>query len=210
MAMTDMPWGLKPLFMAEARKTALIFPITNNYGTALFVNDPVVAVTGGTIERNAVSGACLGSILGIYKSTGRTSLRIESLVPQNYMSASPGASDTWFALVSCDPSNLYTIQEDGVTSSLVLINCFGMVDFIFTHTGNTITGISKAEIDSNTIDATATRPIQLVRPYLEWYDVDAESYNTVDATSTAGRNAKWIVRVANHQFNNASLSVGFA
>jgi len=210
MALTDMPFGLKPLFMTEARKTALLFPITNNYGTALYINDPALAVTAGTIEKGAVSGAYLGSILGLYKAIGKTSLRLESLLPMQYMPASPGASDTWFALVACDPGVFYVAQEDGDTSSLVVTNNFGMVDMIFTHGGNTITGISKGEIDSNTIDNTATRPIQLVRPWLEHFDIDAGEYDAVSAAGAAGNRCRWICRIANHQFNNASLSVGFA
>ncbi len=210
MAMTDMPWGLKPLFEAEARKTAMLFPITNNYGTALYINDPALAVTAGTVEKAAVSGATMGCILGLYKQDLPLSLRIERLVPQLYMAATPGATQTWFALVAVDPNMYFVMQEDGDTSSLQIAGNFGLVDFIYTHGGNTITGISKAEIDSNTIDATATRPLQLIKPWYEGFDVDAGIYNVPSPAGAAGHFGKWIVRIANHQFNNTSLSIGFA
>lgn len=210
MAMTDMRWGLRPLFETEARKSALLFPITNNYGTALYVQDPALAVTAGTIERGSTSGAFLGSILGIYKKIGSTVLRPDKLIPQVYMGASPGASDTWFALVAVDPSLFYTMQEDGDTSSLIITDNFGSCDVIFTHAGNTTTGISGCELDGSSADNTATRPMQLVRPWYEYFDIDAGIYNDCSATGAASWYGKWICRIGNHQFNNMSLSVPFA
>ena len=137
MAMTDMPWGLMPLFMTEARKTALIFPITNNYGTALYVQDPALAVTAGTIERGSTSGAYMGVVLGIYQQQLPKTYRPERLVPVNYLSATIGTTYEYFALVAVDPDLYFTAQEDGVTSSLTLANNFGACDMIFTHGGNT-------------------------------------------------------------------------
>jgi len=210
MALADLPFGLRPLFGAQARECALIFPITNNYGTALYINDPVLAVTAGTIEKAGVSAGCMGSILGLYKQDLPLSLKVERLVPQLYMSATPGTANTWFALVAINPDLLFIMQEDGDTSSLILADTFALVDMIYTHGGSTVTGISKAEIDSNTMDATATRPLQLLKPYMEYYDLDSGAYGMVTSSATAGRRARWVVRIANHQFNNTSLSVGLA
>ena len=205
---TDMPWGLRPLYEADARKTAMLFPITNNYGTVLYVNDPALAVAAGTIERGSTTGQILGPILGLYKQDVPLSLRVERLVPQLYMAATPGAANTWFALVAVDPSLFFVMQEDSDTSSLAWADNFDMVDLIYTHGGSTITGISKAEIDSNTVDSTATRPLQLVRPWVEYYDIDAKAYNAVTAaTTTAGQFGKWIVRIACHQFRNTTASI---
>ena len=206
MAMTDAPWGLKPLFMTEARKTAMLFPITNNYGTAIYVQDPALAVTAGTIERGSTTGAYLGVVLGIYQQQLPKSYRPERLVPVLYLSASVGTTYEYFALVTMDPTLYFTAQEDGDTSSLQLSDNWGAIDMIWTQGGNTTT----AELDSNTADNTATRPLQLIRPWYEYYDIDAGVYNDPSSDGTAGWYGKWIVRIANQQLSTMTASVPFA
>lgn len=210
MALTDMPFGMKPLFMTEARKSAILFPITNNYGTALYTNDPALAVTAGTVERASTSGQLMGSILGLYKKVGSTVLSPFNLVPQLYMSATPGASDTWFALVAIDPTLIFAMQEDGDTASLIITDNFGAIDLIYTHGGSTTTGISKCELDSNTADATATRPMILLRPWYEHFDIDAGVYDTPSAAGAAGNRCRWLCRIANHQLSQLAVSTAFA
>ena len=118
MAMTNIPWGMQPLFFTDAQKKAMMFPITNNYGTALYVQDPALAVPAGTIEHGATTGAWLGVILGLYKQELPQSNRPERLTPVLYMAATPGATYNYFALVAIDPFVFYTAQEDGAASSL--------------------------------------------------------------------------------------------
>ena len=211
MSNTNTPWGFKPLFMTEARKTCLILPITNNYGTALYVYDPVIAVTAGTIERGGTTGTWCGIILGLYKKLGPTSTyRPEHLEPVQYMGATPGATYDYAALVAVDPNIFLTAQEDGVTSSLQITDNFGNCDVTFGAGGNTTTGISGALIDSNTIDATATRPIKLILPWTNYYDPIANAYNAVSTTGTAGNYCKWICKINYHQFGQGSLALGLA
>jgi hypothetical protein len=208
MANTDTPWGLKPLFMTEARKTAMLLPITNNYGTDLFVNDPVMGVTAGTLERSTETGALLtiGSILGIYRQGTPKSIAIERLLPVQYYAATPGTTYNYFALVTTDPNMFFTMQEDGVTTPLSAAMCFSNCDFIFTHGGNTTTGISGAEIDSNTMATTATCAVRIIRPWLEYYDAAGKSFNAITATAGASW-CKWIVRINNYQFGDNTLGL---
>jgi hypothetical protein len=201
-------WGLRPLYMSEARKTALLFPITNNYGTLLHVHDPALGVTAGTVERGATTGPFLGSILELFRTDGASKLAAANLVPVQYMAASPGASYTYFALVACDPHMYFSMQEDGVTSSLAITDNFGACDVSWPTVGNTTTGISSCQIDSNTISNTATLAVQLLKPYTDWYDIDAGQYNI--AVATAANYGKWIVRIFNHQLGGGSLAVAFA
>lgn len=212
MANTNYPyWGIQPLFMADARKTALILPITNNYGTALAITDPVLAVTAGRIERASTTGACLGVALEYFRKPAAAAFHLSGLIPVQYVTASYSSSYDHYALVAVDPSLFFTMQEDGVTSSLTQALNWAACDFAFTTSVNTTTGMSGVQIDSNTADNTATRPLQLVSPYANWYDVDAGAYNAVTAsTSTAGQYGKWIVRIFNHQMGPGSLAVAFA
>ena len=209
MAMTNMPWGLKPLFETEARKTALMYPITNNYGTAMYVNDPALAVTAGTIEHGSTTGQFLGSILGIYRQDLPQSNRPDRLVAVNYMAATPGATYNYFALVAVDPMLFFVAQEDGAVSSLTFANNFGAIDWVV-GTGNTTTGISGGMLDSSTIDATTTRPLQLVYPWYNYFDIDAGVYNSPSAAGAAGWYGKWICRIFNHQFGPGGVATAFA
>lgn len=207
MANTDTPWGLKPLFMAEARKTAIYLPITINYGTSLFINDPVTGVTAGTIERAPETGAILtlGTILGIYQQQTPYSLSMERMVAVQYYPAST-ATKQYFALVAIDPDIIYVMQEDGEATPLSAAMCFSNCDFIFTHAGNTTTGISGCEIDSNTMAVTATLAVRIIRPWLEYYDLGGQSYNAVTATAGASW-CKWVVKVNNYQFDANTLGL---
>lgn len=208
MSNTDTPWGLKPLFMTEAQKTALILPITNNYNTALYINDPVTGVTAGTLERAATTGAylTLGTILGLYRQETPTSLSMERLLPVQYMGASPGATYNYFALITVDPNLFFTMQEDGDTTPLAAADGFANADFVFTHAGNTTTGISGCEIDSNTKANTATLALRLVRPWYEYYDLVGNAHNAIVATAGASW-CKWVVRINNYQFGANTLAL---
>ncbi len=207
MANTDTPWGVQPLFMTEARKTAMLLPITINYGTSLFIHDPVTGVTAGTIERAPETGAILtlGVILGIYQQQTPYSLAIERLLPVQYYPAST-ATKQYFALVACDPSLFFVMQEDGVTTPLSAAMRFSNCDFIFTHAGNSTTGISGCEIDSNTMAVTATLAVRIIRPWLEYYDLGGQSYNAITATAGASW-CKWVVKINNHQLGDNTLGL---
>jgi hypothetical protein len=208
MANTDTPWGLKPLFMAEAQATALLMPITNNYGTALYINDPVMQVTAGTIERSTETGALLtiGSILGIYRQGTPKSLAMERLLPVQYLPATVGATYNYFALITTNPNLFFTMQEDGVTTPLSAAMAASNCDFIYTHAGNDTTGISGAEINSDTMAVTATLALRIIRPWLEYYDLGGNSYNAVTATAGASW-CKWIVRINNYQYGDNTLGL---
>ena len=210
MANTDIPnWGIQPLFMSEARKTALLLPITNNYGTALFHTDPVVAVTAGTIERGPTNSAWLGVILELFKRTGTGLYSATGLVPVQYMAASPGASDTYFALVAVDPMIFYSMQEDGDGSSLQITDMWGACDIVF-GSGNTTTGLSGAEIDSSSADNTATRPIMVVAPFANYFDIDAGAYNAISTDGAAGNYCKFIVKQFNGQMGPGAVTAALA
>ena len=211
MANTNLKYGgLQPFFMAEARKTAMLFPLTNNYGTDVFQGDPSLAVTAGRVERGSTTGALLGVVLGIYKQATPKSLRTERLTPVQYFAATPGTTYEYFILTTMDPTIFYLIQEDGLVSSLTEANWWGACDISYGAGGNTTTGMSGALIDSSTIDATATRPLQLIKPAVNNYDIDAGAYNAVSAAGAAANYGKWIVRIFNSQLGSGSLAVAFA
>jgi hypothetical protein len=204
-------WGVKPLYMAEARKTALIFPITANYGTAVGIYDPMAAVTAGSLERAAVTGAWLGTVLELFKIPLTTTRLFDTskLTPVQYVPASD-ALNTYVALVTTDHHIFYSMQEDGLTTSLTLANIFSAVNFVFPTACDTTTGISACMIDSDSMAATITFPLQVVAPYSNYYDVDVWQYTAITAaTATALQYGKFIVRNAHSQFSNMTVSLPF-
>jgi hypothetical protein len=202
--------GVQPLYMAEARKTAMLFPLTNNYGTDVFQLDPALAVTAGRIERGSTSGPWLGVVLGLYKQQTPKTLRAERLTPVQYFAATPGATYEYFALVTMDPTLYYIMQEDGLVSSLLITDNWGACDVTFGAGGNTTTGMSGCLIDSSTADATATRAVQLIFPAVNFLDAGTGTYMAVSADAAAANYAKWIVRIFNSQLGSGSLALALA
>jgi hypothetical protein len=204
-------WGVKPLYMTEARKTALILPITANYATAVGMNDPMLAVTAGGVERAATTGAWLGTVLELFKQPLTTTRLFDhrALTTVQYVPASD-ALNSYFALVTTDPTIFFSMQEDGLVSSLTLANNFCAVNFVYPTACDTVTGQSACMIDSDSMAATITFPLQVVAPYSNYYDVDVWQYTAITAaTATALQYGKFIVRNAHSQFSNMTVSLPF-
>jgi hypothetical protein len=211
MANTNFKYGgLQPLYMEEAHRTAMLFPLTNNYTTDVFIGDPALAVTAGRVERASTTGSMLGVVLGIYKQQTPKSLRAERLTPVQYFAATPGATNEWFVLVTMNPNTFYICQEDGITSSLTEANNWGAVDVTYGAGGNTTTGMSGCLLDSNTISNTATLMFQLIWPAVNHYDIGAGAYIAVSAAGAALNYAKWIVKPFNCQLTGGVVGVAFA
>ena len=211
MANTNLKYGgMQPLFMAEARKTAMLFPLTNNYGTDVFIGDPSLAVTAGRVERGSTTGAILGAVLGVYKQQTPKTLRTERLTPVQYFAATPGTTYEYFVLTTMDPTLFFLMQEDGLVASLIETDNWGAIDISYGAGGNTTTGMSGALLDSNTPDDTATRPLQLIKPAVDFLDPGTGTYMAVSADAAAANYAKWIVRIFNSQLGSGSLAVAFA
>ena len=85
---------------------------------------------------------------------------------------------------------LFTIQEDSDASTLTAADAGLNINFVV-GSGDTITGISAMELDSNTASSTATLPLRLRR-------VD----NRID--NALGDNAKWIVNINSNQDDHGS------
>lgn len=199
MANSDTPWGLAPIHFDEAADCHY-YPITSNYGTALYVNDPVVRVTAGTIERGAAGGALLGSIVALFVQSPANQYFPDNLTPVQYMAASAGAGTQYWALVCDNPNVYFAIQEDGDTTDLAQADIGNNVDIIFTHAGNTTTGISGCEIDSNTKSVNADVQLKLM-----WLFDHIEPASGV--RTAFGDYCKWVVRINEHQLGPNSVGI---
>lgn len=201
---TNAPRGFEPLELGFKYR-AHLYRITNNYGTALYLNDPVAFVTAGTIERATAgsSGVILGSIVGIFKQDGPTSHRPENLIPiaaangMPYLAASVGATYDYWALVADEVDQVFLVQEDSDTTPLQIADNAGNCDHV-AGTGSTVTGLSGAMLDSSSAADTATLQWALMGPAPIW-DMIAGQWNTIYDGATASLYTKWIVRCNMHQ-----------
>lgn len=166
---------------------------TNRYyvvagdATAIFVGD-LVKLDGGSdgkgvrsVTQSAAAGASVGVVVGVEPTAG-------SLDTPQYRAASTAK----YVYVVDDPNALFVVQEDGnIGTAAVGLNCDVTI-----AAGSTITGNSGMELDSSETNTTATLQLKIIEA------VQAENNDSTAA------NAKWIVKINNHQLNSGTGSAG--
>lgn len=163
MANTDSPFGLKPVRHrngAPYNGAATPYYIPASYGTALFVGDPVIKTGTSNTAEVTVPGAGkfnIGTMPEINKATAGDGNRISGVIvgfaalPTDLSKAHNAASTERVALVADDPDLVFEVQADGaVPAASMGLNA----NLIFTHAGDTTTGLSGVELDT-TSDAPA-------------------------------------------------------
>src|SRR5574343_192009 len=198
MANSDRPCGLMPY---QTILRTQYYKITNNYGTDLFINDPVVRVAGGTIER-ATAGATnqiLGSIVGIYKQLGPKTDRADNLTPVQYFSATPGTTYDYWALVADHPDQVFMAQVDN-DDAFVSADRFTNSLIIFTHGGNVYSGISGMEIAGGSEATDITYQLTMIEP-VQIIDPGSYTWNTY------GDYCKWLCTIQLHQLRTGRAGV---
>lgn len=162
-------------------------------GGNIFVGDLVKLA--GTADANGVRGvaaaaasdACVGVVVGIVPS-------MTNLDTPQYRAASTAR----YVLVADDPAIIFEAQEDGDTDPLELVDAGLNVNFIVAA-GNTTTGASGMQIDSNTEAASATLPLKLIAPA-------QRPDNELVAAGQA--NTRWLVKINNHQLAASTGTAG--
>lgn len=184
MANIDGARGLQPLTSPNGTIKATLYPITVAYGTSLFRGDPVLMTTAGTVEI-ATTTIMLGAAIGFYDLT---------LAPLNYYVASTATQ--CYALVADDPMQEFVIQEDSDGGSLAITDLYGN-GVVASGTGSSVTGESRYELDSSSVDDTAANTLKVLR----LHRVENNAYGT---------NAKYVVQPNNHQKNVGIVAAGLA
>jgi len=184
MANVDGARGLQPITSPYGTIRANLYPITKAYGTSLFRGDPILQVTAGTVEI-ASTGTCLGAAIGFFD---------ENYAPINYYVASTATQA--YVLVADDPNQEFWAQEDSDGGSLAVGQLFGNLDLV-AGTGSSVTGESRYELDSSTLNTTATLGFKVIRLH-------------VVQGNAVGTNAKWVVQMNYSQRATGSLAVGLS
>lgn len=184
MANVDAARGLQPLTSPNGTIQAQLYPITLAYGTSLFRGDPVLMTTAGTVEIGSTT-IVLGAAIGFFD---------ENLVPINYYVGSTATQ--CYALVADSPDQEFVIQDDGDGGALAITDMFGN-GTLTTGTGSSVTGESRYELDSSSVDDTAAKTWKVLR----LHRVQGNAF---------GEHAKLVVKPNNHQKSVGIVGVGLA
>lgn len=186
MANADAPRGLLParyLSGAPYNGAANTYYVPNTDSTAIYVGglvkfagsanaDGIASVTGNVATGDAV----VGVVVGVKPVTADSTVyRV--------------ASTERMVLVADDPNLVFEIQEDSTGGDLAAANVGNTADLATMTAGDTTTGFSSMEIDSSTATASGDGTEDVLIVGLAQREDNA-----------IGTNAKWLVRLNNHQF----------
>lgn len=158
MANVDRPSGLSPVkHMLGVPLAATIHPyyIRSDYGTALFIGDPVVKTGDGSntaaVSAPGAGAFAIGTLPTINKATAGDGNPITGVIvgfaanPANLDQKHNPANTERIAYVCDDPYVIFEIQADGaIPAASMGLNAV----LIYTHAGNTTTGLSGVELDT--------------------------------------------------------------
>jgi hypothetical protein len=186
MANADAPRGLLParyLSGAPYNGAANTYYVPDTDSTAIYVGglvkfagsanaDGVASVTGNVATGDAV----VGVVVGVKPVTA------DSTVYR-------AASTERMVMVADDPGLVFEVQEDSTGGDLAAANVGNTADLATMTAGDATTGFSSMEIDSSTATASGdgTEDVLIV-------GLAQRQDNAI------GTNAKWLVRLNNHQF----------
>jgi hypothetical protein len=194
MANADAAFGLKPVsnayggpFSAGVRKYSIPASDTS---AAVYIGS-IVKLTGGADADGipVVTGnvAADDAVVGV----------VVSVVPVTADSLTYRENSTLREVMVCDdPNALFEVQEDSVGGALAATAAGGTCSLTGFTSGSTSTGLSAVELDSSLLSEVADT------------NDDVRIIGLVQAPDNeVGANARWLVRLNNHQYINASTGV---
>ena len=188
---------------------AQFYVVQTNPTIAFFHGDMVHFTTGGgaailspvmgympKVADDAVLAAddqLIGAVVGCFD---------EKMNPVKYIAISE-AGDGVIAghlLIADHPQQLFVAQEDADGNAITVAEgqCNAEVFPPTTNNGNTSTGISKQEIDSDSAANTATLHLRLMRPHPD------------DVAAVDGKHCRYICMINDHQWGNVGQTAATA
>jgi hypothetical protein len=183
MANIDFPRGLQPWKKLEQ---ANYYTVASDYGTAVYIGDPVIASGTNrnvTLATAGTGNKVLGAVIGVYDT---------NMLPLSYLPASTGG----YVLVADHPDQVFVAQGDGAVSYLDINDCNGNINLV-SGTGSSVNYRSGWELDdSDTGGNTAGDQIRLIKP-------------VQSADNTVGiANCLWECKINNHQALQGIVGAG--
>lgn len=144
------------------------FLIDSGDATAVFVGDLVKVGGSAGVAGQVVAGMDVEGVpTAVLATAGTTGQDLLGAVrgflpdPTNLTQKHRLASTSRVAMVVTDPTVVYEVQEDAVTSNLAAAD-IGLNVPYSTTAGNTTTGVSKMALVSNSKATTATLPVRVI------------------------------------------------
>jgi hypothetical protein len=144
------------------------FLLDSGDATAVYVGDPVKIAGAAGVAAQIVAGQDVEGMATIARcASGAAEQLLVGVVvgfsvdPTNLMTAYRVASTSRIAHVVVDPTVVYEVQEDGVTSNLAAADVGLNISFS-TTAGSTTTGVSGIQLISNAKATTVTLPCKIL------------------------------------------------
>lgn len=171
MANVNVAFGLRPVgVVGQATNTTGVteYRISSSNTNAIYQGAPVIPLSTGFIDRvGAAAGGSVG-LLGVFWGCEYVSASTGKKVWSNYWPGS-GANSTYpvKAYVYDNPLQVFVIATSNVNSSWdteaeLRAGVFANADFATAQSGSTITGLSSATFDVQTIAATNTLNLRIL------------------------------------------------
>ena len=193
MANIDQAFGLRPIAKVGSAPGGTTgttkYRITSGAG-AMFTGDIVKQANDGSVVQGTAGDAARGVFMGCFYTDPSTSKpRFNNTFPNG-----TAASDA-IAFVADDPDQLFIAQQDSVSANAVVAD-LNLNANLVVGSGNTTTGISGMEIDSDSKNTTATLNVKLI----DFYDTPSN-----DATAN---NSILVVKINNHELGSHTGTAG--
>lgn len=200
MANINKPSGFTPVqYLNGAPWTgqARLYSIAANYGTALYIGDPVIS--SGTADTNGVPGIAIGATTGALRGVivGLGVYEGGMFDPTNLDRVYRPASDTrvWYAMVADDPNLVFEVQEESNGTQLAATEV-GLNQISKSGTGNGyLSGWQIPSATGATPNTTATLQLRLLG-----------LARRVD--NAFGAYAKWLVQINVHELAHGTGAAG--
>lgn len=150
MANTDAPFGAMPIKHLDGSPyngATREYKIADAYNTAIYFGDFVKAEAAGVIQVAAAGN----TILGVFQGCRYRNAAGEQVYSKHWpASTATFGSEGAIATVVDAPDVVFAIQNDSDSATPAQADVFANADFVSTHTGSSLTGMSKMELDTST------------------------------------------------------------
>ena len=163
------------------------YRIAANYGTPIYQGDLVIPVTGGGIQRAVANTSEM--VVGVFNGVFYTDPTTQKPTWKNYYPGTVNASDIVATIID-DPNVVYSIDSDGAFAVADIFKNFAITN----ATGNTLSGISKVQLDFSVSSLTTSGTV------LPAIDISQDTQN-----ETAGSaNVDVLVRINKHFYSQGT------
>ena len=207
MANANIARGLIPYAYFDGRPyngSANIYFVASGYGTSLFIGDPVVTHSASNdangipaVQVGATGSPIIGAVVGIVDGGAQGAPVLPVL--QNSPIYHP-LSTAQYILVADSIDLLFWIQDDATTQATAPNLWSGKNANFVSGSGSTVTGFSGYQLSATGVTTTNTLDLKIMRAL-------NQSDNTVSSVANTNMNAKWLVKLNNHQYANQVAGV---